>query len=132
MVTEGCAAVVKVPVLLALGSMYFSGKIDPIDIVSASQVERMNKLVFEHDAGLLRTELKSIRSLHLQVDLSGRKGGERLQVWLTGHDAEKKVVLKRNIWSGPVVSKAGEDQIHVLLARLEHLDVPDKIIHDRR
>ena len=40
--------------------------------------------------------------------------GKRLQVWLTGHHALKKVVLKTNI--GPVVSTAGIDQIHVLAA----------------
>ena len=102
----------KVLVLLALGSMYFSGKFDPIDIVSASQVERMNKLVFEHDADLLRSKLKSIRSLHIQVDLSGRKG--EAPPGLANWSSEKKVVLKTNI--GPVVSTAGIDQIHVLAA----------------
>ena len=82
MVTEGGASVIKVPVLLALSSMYFYGRINSSDIVSASQVERMTNSVFQHDAGLLRAELQAIRFLHLQVDLSGRKREERLSAWL--------------------------------------------------
>jgi len=127
MVSEGGASVNKVPVLLALASIYFKGRIYKEEIVSSTQITRMTEEVFEYDAGLLRKELKELSSVHLQCDISGRKGEERLSVWLTGFLKSNRTYLRRCIWSGALASKAGYEQFIAVYGRLTHLEVNTKL-----
>ena len=91
MVTECAVAVSKVPLVLALGCMYFNGTMHLDEIVSASQVQRMNDTVFQLDAGLLRAELLDLTSIHIQADISGRKGGKAVTLvnWIFTKDTCK-------------------------------------------
>jgi hypothetical protein len=127
MVTECAVAVSKVPLVLALGCMYFNGTMHLDEIVSASQVQRMNDTVFQLDAGLLRAELLDLTSIHIQADISGRKGEERLSLWLTGFSRKTHANVKRNLWSGALASKSGFDQFDIVTERLIHLNSLEKL-----
>ena len=87
----------------------------------------MNDTVFQLDAGLLRAELLDLTSIHIQADISGRKGEERLSLWLTGFSRKTHANVKRNLWSGALASKSGFDQFDIVTERLIHLNSLEKL-----
>ena len=84
--------------------MYFQGRVAVLDIVSATQVARMMATVFEVDADLLRAELAELQSIHIQVDISGRKGEERMAIFICGYNPKLQKNIVRNVWEGTLAS----------------------------
>ena len=117
LVVEGGVAAMKVPLVLALCAMLFFGRVDLALIVSASKVPRLLKTVFQYDAAILHNLFNGVDAVHLQTDLSSRKGEERLSIWLTfasllaagtANMPAAYNINRRIVWNGAVTSKEGK------------------------
>ena len=127
LVTEASVSVVKVPLVLALCSLFFKGRVYPEEIVSATQVTRMTNSIFKIDAGLLRQELSQLKSIHLQADMSIRKQEERASVWVTGNHPQLVHVLRAILWTGALASKSGSQQFDMVVSLLTNLNIFDRL-----
>ena len=72
MVVEGQVSVAKVPLVLALSSMFFTGRVGD-DIPCESTVERHMKKLFAYDIVFLREAIKDALAVHLQPDISATR-----------------------------------------------------------
>jgi hypothetical protein len=129
LITECFVSSVKIPVVLGLASMYFFGKIKIEEVISETQANRYLKSLFSYDAAILRLEFRNVTAVHLQADLSERKGEERLVLFLTfSKQAQGKPEPERKlVFSGAVASKAATEQLRVVVSTLNRLGVTEKL-----
>jgi hypothetical protein len=132
LVVEAGVAAMKVPLVLALCAMLFFGRVDLALIVSASKVPRLLKTVFQYDAAILHNLFNGVDAVHLQTDLSSRKGEERLSIWLTfaslvaagtANMPAAYNINRRIVWNGAVASKEGKVQFTIVKQILVYLGI---------
>ena len=108
MIVECGVSVLKLPLVLMLGSMYHTGHPNIDDIVSASTADRLLQKTCMYDAALLREDFEDVHIIHIQADISGRQGEERLSLWGTGYCHRTHQIVRKLLWQGALPSKTGE------------------------
>ena len=131
MVTEVGVAQYKVPLNLALASVWFFGKVDVQEIVSYSKVPQDLTTVFAYDNALLKARLKNVKVVHFIPDLTQINGEQRLGLIATFSEEVDNAYTPASVvlYSSSVASKQATEQFRTVKEVARSFDISTKLGH---